>query len=108
MKTWKNRLALFFLLVSFVCFGRLAASQEQTSDDSVKSWLASQAIRLRTVEAGEKAENMANTYTAFYYHVVFSTKNRVAYIKPEIESRVRAYIGGVARAHQLTERYVWG
>src|SRR5262245_39002950 len=42
---------------------------------------------------------MANTYTALYYHVVFSTKNRVAYIKPEIESRVWAYIGGVARAH---------
>jgi hypothetical protein len=26
---------------------------------------------------------MANTYTALYYHIVFSTKNRVAYIKPD-------------------------
>jgi putative transposase len=51
---------------------------------------------------------MANTYTALFYHVVFSTKNRVAYIKPEIESRVWAYIGGVARAHKLTALQVGG
>ena len=51
---------------------------------------------------------MANTYTALYYHVVFSTKNRVAYIKPEIESRVWAYIGGVARKHKLTALQVGG
>ncbi len=31
---------------------------------------------------------MANTYTALYYYVVFGTNNRVAYIKPEIESYV--------------------
>ncbi len=40
---------------------------------------------------------MANTYTALFYHLVFSTKSRVRYIKPEIEERVWAYIGGVAR-----------
>jgi REP element-mobilizing transposase RayT len=51
---------------------------------------------------------MANTYAALYYHIVFSTKNRVAYIKPEIESRVWAYIGGVARAHKLTALQVGG
>ncbi len=51
---------------------------------------------------------MANTYTALYYHVVFSTKNRVSFIKPEIESRVWAYIGGVARAHKLTALQVGG
>ena len=51
---------------------------------------------------------MANTYTALYYHVVFSTKNRVAFIKPEIESRVWAYIGGVARAHKMTALQVGG
>jgi len=45
---------------------------------------------------------MANTYSSLHYHVVFSTKNCVAYIKPEIESRVWAYIGGVARAHKMT------
>ena len=51
---------------------------------------------------------MANTYTALYYHVVFSTKNRVAYLKPEIESRVWAYIGGVGRAHKITALQVGG
>jgi hypothetical protein len=49
---------------------------------------------------------MANTYTALFYHIVFSTKNRVAYIKPEIESRVWAYIGGVARSHKMTAMQV--
>jgi REP element-mobilizing transposase RayT len=51
---------------------------------------------------------MANTYTSLYYHIVFSTKNRVAYITPEIESRVWAYIGGVARAHKMTALQVGG
>jgi REP-associated tyrosine transposase len=51
---------------------------------------------------------MANTYAALYYHVVFSTKNRVAHIKPEIESRVWAYIGGVAREHKMTALQVGG
>lgn len=27
---------------------------------------------------------MANTYTALYYHIVFSTKNRTEYLNPEI------------------------
>jgi REP-associated tyrosine transposase len=51
---------------------------------------------------------MANTYTALFYHIVFSTKNRMAYIKPEIESRVWAYIGGLARAHKMTALQVGG
>ena len=52
---------------------------------------------------------MANTYTALFYHLVFSTKNRVAYnIEPEIEERVWAYIGGVARKHGLTALQIGG
>jgi putative transposase len=61
-----------------------------------------------TIEPLKKVEIMANTYTALYYHIVFSTKNRVAYIEPEIESRVWAYIGGVARAHKMTALQVGG
>ncbi|MFZ1550015.1 MAG: transposase, partial [Anaerolineae bacterium] len=34
---------------------------------------------------------MANTYTSLYYHIVFSTKNRVPYIRAEIEQRVWEY-----------------
>jgi putative transposase len=51
---------------------------------------------------------MANTYTSLHYHVVFSTKNRIAYIKPEIEQRVGAYIGGIARKHKMTALQVGG
>ncbi len=45
---------------------------------------------------------MANTYSQIYYHIVFSTKNRIDRIKPEIEDRVWAYIGGIARKHKIT------
>ena len=51
---------------------------------------------------------MANTYTSLHYHVVFSTKNRVAHLTPEIEQRVWAYIGGVARKHKMTALQVGG
>jgi REP element-mobilizing transposase RayT len=51
---------------------------------------------------------MANTYTSLYYHIVFSTKNRVAYIKPEIEQRVWEYIGGIARENMMTALQVGG
>jgi REP element-mobilizing transposase RayT len=51
---------------------------------------------------------MANTYVSLYYHIIFSTKNRVKYIKPEIEGRVWSYIGGIARAHRMTALQVGG
>lgn len=51
---------------------------------------------------------MANTYTALYYHIIFSTKNRATYLKAEIEQRVWEYIGGVARAHKMTALQVGG
>ena len=51
---------------------------------------------------------MANTYTALFYHVVFSTKNRVASIRPDIEERVWAYIGGIARTHKMTALQIGG
>lgn len=51
---------------------------------------------------------MANTYTSLNYHVIFSTKNRVKLISPEIEERLWAYIGGVARQHRMTALQVGG
>lgn len=51
---------------------------------------------------------MANTYSSLFYHVVFSTKHRKRIISPEIENRVWAYIGGVARTHNLTAIQVGG
>lgn len=42
---------------------------------------------------------MANTYSAVYHHLVFSTKGREPLIVSEIESRVWEYLGGIAREH---------
>lgn len=51
---------------------------------------------------------MANTYSSLHYHLVSSTKNRVAYLTSDIEQRVWAYIGGVARKHKMTALQVGG
>jgi putative transposase len=51
---------------------------------------------------------MANTYTSLFYHVIFSTKNRVDFIRSEIEERVWSYIGGIARKHKMTAIQVGG
>ena len=51
---------------------------------------------------------MANTYTALFFHLVFSTKHRAPLIQPEIETRVWEYIGGIARKHQTTAIQVGG
>ena len=51
---------------------------------------------------------MANTYTSLFYHIVFSTKNRTPYIRPEIQQRVWEYMGGVMRHHKLTALQIGG
>jgi putative transposase len=51
---------------------------------------------------------MANTYASLHYHIIFSTLNRVEYITPEIEQRVWAYLGGIARKHNMTALQVGG
>ncbi len=38
---------------------------------------------------------MANTFTSLHYHVVFSTKNRQPWIRPDIEHRIWEYLGGI-------------
>jgi putative transposase len=50
---------------------------------------------------------MANTFSQCFYHYVFSTKERVKFIYPEIEDRVWAYIGGIAN-HKMTAVQVGG
>jgi len=51
---------------------------------------------------------MANTYSSLFYHLVFSTKHRQRLIDREIEDRVWAYIGGVARNYKLTAIQIGG
>jgi putative transposase len=63
--------------------------------------------RVATVE-NDGGKSMANTYTSLYYHIVFSTKNRVAWIAPEIEQRTWAYIGGIARKNKMAALQVGG
>ena len=51
---------------------------------------------------------MANTYSNLFYHIVFSTKGRADFIHRDIERRVWAYIGGIARKHGMTALQVGG
>jgi len=51
---------------------------------------------------------MANTYTSLHYHVIFSTKNRLPWIKPNLESRIWSYIGGIARKRKMTALQIGG
>ena len=44
---------------------------------------------------------MANTYTSLHYHIVFSTKHREPWITAEIEQRIWAFLGGIARKNRL-------
>ena len=51
---------------------------------------------------------MAHSYTKCLFHCVFSTKNRRNLIPPDVQDRLWAYIGGVARANDLTALAVGG
>jgi putative transposase len=52
------------------------------------------------VEHLRKAKHMAQTLVSLLVHVVFSTKNRVNVITPEIEPDLFAYMGGILRNNQ--------
>ena len=41
---------------------------------------------------------MPHTYTNLLFHIVFSTKDRIPFIKPEFEGRLYEYMGGTIRA----------
>ncbi len=51
---------------------------------------------------------MANTFSHLFYHFVFSTKHRKNFIHQDIENRVWAYLGGIARKHKLTAIQIGG
>ena len=51
---------------------------------------------------------MANTYTSLHYHVVFSTKNRERWIKPDYEERIWAYLGGIAKENKMKPLQIGG
>ncbi|MBS1802172.1 MAG: IS200/IS605 family transposase [Acidobacteria bacterium] len=51
---------------------------------------------------------MSHTYCRSLLHCVFSTKERRRSISPEIQSRLWAYIGGIARNHGIKALSVGG
>jgi len=51
---------------------------------------------------------MANTFSHCFHHLVFSTKNREKFIRQDIQARVWAYMGGIARRHGMTALQIGG
>ncbi|MGD9589275.1 MAG: IS200/IS605 family transposase [Pyrinomonadaceae bacterium] len=51
---------------------------------------------------------MANTYSQIYLHIVFSTKNREPFIHRDVEERVWAFMGGIAKRHKMTPIQIGG
>ena len=47
---------------------------------------------------------MAQTLVQLFVHVVFSTKNRIEMIAPEIEKELFAYIGGIAANNGFAQK----
>jgi REP element-mobilizing transposase RayT len=51
---------------------------------------------------------MANTFTSLHCHVIFSTKNREPWLRSDIEERVWAYLGGIARENGMKALMIGG
>ena len=51
---------------------------------------------------------MGNTYTSLYIHYIFSTKNRLPLIVPEIQDRLWPYMAGIAKKNNMTALAVGG
>jgi REP element-mobilizing transposase RayT len=51
---------------------------------------------------------MAHTYCSSLFHCVFSTKERRKIIAPELQARLWAYMGGIAREHEMKALAVGG
>jgi len=51
---------------------------------------------------------VANTYTSLHYHLIFSTKNREPWIRPDIEQRIWEYLGGIARQNGMKALQIGG
>src|SRR6476620_4649853 len=51
---------------------------------------------------------MANTFTSLHCHIIFSTKNREPWLRQDIEERVWAYLGGIARENDMKSLRIGG
>jgi len=51
---------------------------------------------------------MAHTFSALYYHLVFSTKHRKNHLRGEFDERLWLYLGGISRNLNLTPLEIGG
>src|SRR4030066_1287802 len=51
---------------------------------------------------------MTNSYISLYVHIVFSTKERQDMITPDLQNRLWAYMGGIARENNMKALSIGG
>lgn len=51
---------------------------------------------------------MANSYVSCLMHVIYSTKNRMNLITPDLEERLWPYLGGIAKANDIVPLAIGG
>jgi len=51
---------------------------------------------------------MSHSYVSCYIHYVFSTKDRIKTINPEVKERLWAYMGGIAKENNMKALIVGG
>ena len=51
---------------------------------------------------------VTDTYSSLFYHIVFSTKDRVPWIHSGVEQRLWQYLGGIARKNRMTAIQIGG
>lgn len=51
---------------------------------------------------------MPQSYTDLLFHIVFSTKDRLPQLTPDVRERVFAYLGGIARNHNAAAIEIGG
>ena len=54
-------------------------------------------VRPRTGRTSRKDLTMSQTLTSLLVHLIFSTRNRVSIIRPEVEPELFAYMGGILK-----------
>ena len=55
-----------------------------------------------------RSPSVANTFSCLNIHCVFSTKQRVAVLSPDIRERLWPYIGGIAKQNGILPKCVGG
>ena len=51
---------------------------------------------------------MGHTYSQIITHIIFSTQNRIPYLKPELRDRIFRYMAGVAHGIDASELLING